>query len=235
MVWSKNRPSARKYLPFDPLLNIKSLKKQIQIVIKKWGEIHQDSIKSVNSVLGILGKLVLAQNQKLYEGLENYPELSERLVYRLLTLINERLPLIEKSVRDFEKVYLELESVVTAYKRSVNSFIKKIENDKSDYTKRQIEIASQTLAYLEDIQNMYETEFYLKKEILSLLPKVGNDPAKLSLYFTIWIAEPYIDLGRIEEILEALLGYERELAQIVFPQEEITAQQQNNAKLPRFF
>ncbi len=210
-------------------VSIRKLKQKIRRVLNKWNEVQGKSSKAVNSLVGIIGKMILAQNDEMFSDLHNFPEIQERLLYRLANSINSKMPQLEQSLELFRKLKQELDSIIVEEQRNLRATLRNASGDTHltntrrrrkrgkdemvdiDEFAREVSIIEQAEKHLQEIQQMFELELSLKEHIFHSLIDNALKPQQMTLYLTLWIAEPYLDVERIEEILEEFIYLERAL------------------------
>ena len=208
-------------------VNIRKLKQKIRRVLNKWNEVQGKSGKAVNSLVGIIGKMILAQNDEMFTDLQNFPELQERLLYRLANSINSKMPQLEQALELFRKLKHELDGIVQEELRNLRATlraaaeltttprrtrrVKKVKSLDHEEFSRELSVIEQAEKHLLEIQQMFELELSLKEYIFTSLVDNLLKPQQMTLYLTLWIAEPYLDVERIEEILEEFIYLERAL------------------------
>lgn len=208
-------------------INIRKLKQKIRKILNKWNEVQGKSGKAVNSLVGIIGKMILAQNDEMFTDLQNFPELQERLLYRLANSINSKMPQLEQALELFRKLKQELDNIVQEEQRNLRAALRNDSNvpatprksrrsklaeprDHEEFA-RELSVIEQAEKHLHEIQQMFELELSLKEYIFNSLVNNLLKPQQMTLYLTLWIAEPYLDVERIEEILEEFIYLERAL------------------------
>ncbi len=210
-------------------INIRKLKQKIRRVLNKWNEVQGKSGKAVNSLVGIIGKMILAQNEEMFTDLQHFPELQERLLYRLASSINSKMPQLEQALELFRKLKQELDNLILEEQRNLRATLRTSTENRTaamgrrrrrskkaitrdyDELSRELSIIEQAEKHLQEIQQMFELELSLKEYIFNSLVDNLLKPQQMTLYLTLWIAEPYLDVERIEEILEEFIYLERSL------------------------
>ncbi|MFX1535043.1 MAG: hypothetical protein ACFFDI_12530 [Promethearchaeota archaeon] len=169
-------------------------RKRIQKLTSDWRKVQEKTSNAVNTILGVVGKIGLVQNKELYGKLENYEVIRDSVTYKLLEQINRKVPELRKSIDNYERIVIEMQRLLKAFRSSYRTFIRS-----SDRT--QIEIMEMADASLEEVVRMFEDELQLRKVIVKEMKNPLN-PGQYTLYMTIWAAEPFVEQNRIIEILE---------------------------------
>ncbi|MFX0064067.1 MAG: hypothetical protein ACFFC7_17995 [Candidatus Hermodarchaeota archaeon] len=169
-------------------------RKRIQKLTSDWRKVQEKTSNAVNTILGVVGKIGLVQNKELYGKLESFEIIRDSVTYKLLEQINRKVPELRKSIDSYERIVIEMQRLLKAFRSSYRTFIRS-----SDRT--QIEIMEMADASLEEVVRMFEEELQLRKIIVKEMRNPLN-PGQYTLYMTIWAAEPFVEQNRIIEILE---------------------------------
>jgi hypothetical protein len=169
-------------------------RKRIQKLTSDWRKVQEKTSNAVNTILGVVGKIGLVQNKELYGKLESFEIIRDSVTYKLLEQINRKVPELRKSLDSYERIVIEMQRLLKAFRSSYRTFIRS--SDRS-----QIEIMEMADASLEEVVRMFEEELQLRKIIVKEMRNPLN-PGQYTLYMTIWAAEPFVEQSRIIEILE---------------------------------
>ncbi|MFX1251185.1 MAG: hypothetical protein ACFFCZ_06225 [Promethearchaeota archaeon] len=169
-------------------------RKRIQKLTSDWRKVQEKTSNAVNTILGVVGKIGLVQNKELYGKLDSFEIIRDSVTYKLLEQINRKVPELRKSIDSYERIVIEMQRLLKAFRSSYRTFIRS--SDRS-----QIEIMEMADASLEEVVRMFEDELQLRKVIVKEMKNPLN-PGQYTLYMTIWAAEPFVEQNRIIEILE---------------------------------
>lgn len=197
------------YLVFD----FQTVERKLNSYTREWRTIQSGSLKTVNSILGLISKLNLVKNKQFYEALD-FPDLENRMVLALIDQINLKIPNMIKATGAFRNLLEKMTNWAAVYNRLITSEIRnlvdsnrlqELDSSQKDEIESKIRIREQTLDHILEITKMFETEVQLRIRLIELLQKSTNqlNAQLISFYLTIWASEPYIDFNRILEILES--------------------------------
>ncbi len=192
---------------------ISAYKDKLQQLIKRWMKAQQKSMMTVNAVMALVGKIALASNKALFEELEGFDQLDTRVRYNLILKINERLPLLQSSVEEFETITFEMQKLIHRINQNF-TFVISSHDKRGEKLDREIEILDQVTKNFSTITEMFETEQQLKSKLVSILLKNPRKSAEYTLFMTVWAAEPYVEYEKIDELLEESQYLDRELTQL---------------------
>lgn len=187
---------------------INQYQKKVREAAEKWQRVQQRSLASVNTIMGLVSKLVLSSNKTLYgKDLSKFDEIEERLTAKLVDHIGRKIPELKRSVDFLSSIVRELEDLrkqlVLNLKDTARYFF-----EPESYDWRLVEQAEE---FTNEIAEMYSTELQVRLTIVHEMESKALKPAVYSLLMTIWAAEPYIELGRLEDILEEIVFLEETL------------------------
>jgi hypothetical protein len=187
---------------------INQYQKKVREAAEKWQRVQQRSLATVNTVMGLVSKLVLSNNKTLYsKNLSQFDGIEERLTAKLVEHIGKRIPELKKSVDFFSSIVKELEDL---RKRLVLNL-----KDTARYffqpDSREWHLVEQAEDFTNEIVEMYSTELQVRLTIVHEMSTKPLKPSVYSLLMTIWAAEPYLEHGRLEDILEEFVCLEETL------------------------
>lgn len=189
-------------------MDINLYQKKVREAIEKWQRVQQRSLATVNAIMSLVSKLVLAGNKTLYgEDLSRFDKIDERLTAKLVDHVGKKIPELQRSVDFLSSIVKEMEDLrkqlVFTLKDTARYYF---EPEGSDW-----HLVEQAEEFTNEIVEMYSTELQVRLIITSEMSSRPLKPAVYSLLMTIWAAEPYIELGRIEDILEEIVYLEENL------------------------
>jgi hypothetical protein len=175
---------------------------------EKWQRVQQRSLATVNTVMGLVSKLVLSNNKTLYgKNLSQFDQIEERLTAKLVEHIGKKIPELKRSVEFLSSIVKELENLrkqlVLNLKDTARYFF---EPESSDWR-----LVEQVTEFTNEIVEMYSTELQVRLTIVHEMESKPLKPAVYSLLMTIWAAEPYIEIARLEDLLEEIIYLEETL------------------------
>ncbi|MFX0117706.1 MAG: hypothetical protein ACFFB3_24385 [Candidatus Hodarchaeota archaeon] len=190
---------------------INQYQKKVREAAEKWQRVQQRSLVTVNTIMGLVSKLVLSSNKALYsKNLSKFYDIEERLTAKLIDHIGRKIPELRRSVDFLSSIVREQEDLrkqlVLNLKDTARYFFDPGSSKSSDW--RLIEQAED---FTNMIVEMYSTELQVRLTIVHEMESKPLKPAVYSLLMTIWAAEPYIELGRLEDILEEIVCLEETL------------------------
>ena len=187
------------------MFEFNSIERKLNGFTREWRSIQNASLKSTNSILGLISKLNLVKNKQYTEQLTQFPDIQDRLISILIDQINTKLPEIQKTVNEFSKLGEKIknwEDITT--KLLKNEMKKSFQLNETEYL-NEIRIIEQTLEQVKEIASMFEIEISLRLKVFDLMQNISKEHfsvQKLSFYLTVWTSEPYLDFNRINEIIE---------------------------------
>ncbi|MFQ5979800.1 MAG: hypothetical protein ACE5OZ_16845 [Candidatus Heimdallarchaeota archaeon] len=187
---------------------INQYQKKVREAAEKWQRVQQRSLATVNTVMGLVSKLVLSSNKTLYgKNLSHFDDIEERLTAKLVDHIGRKIPELKRSVDFLSSIVRELEDLrkqlVLNLKDTARYFF---EPESLDWR-----LVEQAEEFTNEIVEMYSTELQVRLTIVHEMESKALKPAVYSLLMTVWAAEPYIELGRLEDILEEIVFLEETL------------------------
>jgi hypothetical protein len=183
-----------------------SVERRLNGFTREWRAVQSGSLKTVNTVLGLISKLHLVKSKQFYEHLDNFPDLNDRLVLSILDQINAKIPELQKTVYDFNKLLEKVDSWSQVCSKLIQSEIKTAFLSQKEDSIDEIRLMEQTLQHMQEIVTMFEMEVHLRQKILDILKynKSELNAQYWNFYMVVWSIEPYIDFNRINELLESL-------------------------------
>ena len=196
-------------LEVNPLpLEIKEYHKKVLETSEKWQRIQQRSLTTVNTIMGLVSKLVLATNKSLYgKDISRFDQIDERLTAKLVEHIGRKIPELRRSLDLFSSIVKELDEIrkqLVLNLKDIGRFY--FEPESEDWR-----LVEQAEEFTNEIFEMYSTELQVRMAIVKEMSGKPLKPPVYSLLMTIWAAEPYLELGRLEDILEEIIFLEENL------------------------
>ena len=188
------------------MFEFNSIERKLNGFTREWRSIQNSSLKSTNSILGLISKLNLVKTKQYSEQFSQFPDIQDRLISILIDQINIKLPEIQKTVNEFSKLGEKIknwEDITT--KLLKNEMKKSFILNESEGLINEIRIIEQTLEQVKEIASMFEIEISLRHNVFDLIQNISKEQfsvQKLSFYLTVWTSEPYLDFNRINEIIE---------------------------------
>ncbi len=189
-------------------LDINQYQKKVREAIEKWQRVQQRSLTTVNTIMGLVSKLVLAANKSLYaKDISRFDQIEERLTAKLVEHIGKKIPEMKRSVDLLSAIVKEFDDLrkqlVFNLKDMARYFF---EPESADWR-----LVEQAEEFTTEIVDMYSTELQVRQTIVHEMSSKPLQPAVYSLLMTIWAAEPYIEVSRLEDLLEEIIYLEENL------------------------
>ena len=187
------------------MFEFSSIERKLNSFTREWRSIQNASLKSINSIIGLISKLNLIKNKQYLEQFTQFPDIHDRLITIIIDQINVKLPDVQKALNEFSKLgekVLSWEEITT---KILNKEMKNVFLIEDINNLNEIRLIEQTLEQMKEITLMFDTEISLKHSVFDLLQNISKEQfnaQKLSFYLTVWTSEPYLDFNRINEIIE---------------------------------
>ena len=175
------------------------IERDIQRFIAEWRQVQNRSLKVVNVLLNIVGRLNIVQTQSMYKELSEFSDLSERITYSLYEQVDLRIPQLSDAFNDFKKILESIHKWQEMAHFRINDRQNRLSKIDQDYTKK-IALLQQVLEDIDTIVDMFESELRLKGRLLE--ESKSFDALKFNFYLTIWVSEPYLEYNNITQKLE---------------------------------
>ena len=121
--------------------------------------------------------------------------------------IGKRIPELKKSVDFFSSIVKELEDLRKRLVLNLKDTARYFFQPES----REWHLIEQAEEFTNEIVEMYSTELQVRLTIIHEMSTKPLKPSVYSLLMTIWAAEPYLEHGRLEDILEEIVCLEETL------------------------
>ena len=182
----------------DDVPDLEQIKQEIASYRRQWQEIQEKSLRIVMQCLNLVGRLSIISNSELYRGLEEFgPSLQERLTSSLVEQINKRLPRLNTAVKNFSGVIQRMNTLECQFSITLAKCAKSL----SEHERGPLEQAED---HIREIVAMFESELSLKQSVAKMMSEGGLKPQHYTLYLTIWLHEPYLETGKLDELLSEL-------------------------------
>jgi hypothetical protein len=182
-----------------------SIERKLNNFTREWRSIQNSSLKSINSIIGLISKLNLVKNKQYSEQFPHFPDINDRLIVIIIDQINIKLPDVQKALNDISKLGEKIHSWEEITTKILNNEMKNSFLIEEFDDINEIRLIEQTLEQMKEITLMFRTEISLRHTVFDLLQNISREQfnaQKLSFYLTIWTSEPYLDFNRINEIIE---------------------------------
>lgn len=194
--------------------SVRIVKKRLQISQKKWNQIQNHSLRTVNSILNVLSRLNLIQTRTDVFSeplLDRFGDLQDRLAYRLAEIINKDLTDLNRYISQFMDVLKEMRKIERQFRIDFSELAKKkVLGENPVGGEHELEIIEQAERTIQKIVDMYETELSLRQHLVSEIQEMtGVQPAQITAYLILWSSEIYIEPTKIVELIEEFTHVEK--------------------------
>jgi len=176
--------------------------------LKRWKNCQINSMKTVNILFSVISKMNLVRADKsVYDNLGEFPDLEKKLIFSLIEQINGILPELEKNLNSFRLLFEKYSRMKHTIHESFRYRMKNMNSIDPDYLNN-IRLLEEALDRIDEIYDMVEIEYLLKKRVIKELHGLLNNKIepvstqRISIYLTIWSSEPYLNYSRVNDILE---------------------------------
>ncbi|MHA1984885.1 MAG: hypothetical protein ACW967_11050 [Candidatus Hodarchaeales archaeon] len=187
------------------MFEFSSIERKLNGFTREWRSIQNASLKSINSIIGLISKLNLVKHKQYSDQFTQFPDINDRLITILIDQINIKLPEVQKALNEFSKLGEKILSWEEITTKILNKEMKNVFLIENFDNLNEIRLIEQTLEQMKEITMMFETEITLRHLVFDLLQNISKEQfnaQKLSFYLTVWTSEPYLDFTRINEIIE---------------------------------
>ncbi|MHA1166762.1 MAG: hypothetical protein ACTSP4_06250 [Candidatus Hodarchaeales archaeon] len=185
-----------------------ALEAKVGDFLKRWKNCQINSMKTVNILFSVISKMNLVRADKsVYDNLGEFPDLEKKLIFSLIEQINGILPELEKNLNSFRLLFEKYSRMKHTIHESFRYRMKNMNSIDPDYLNN-IRLLEEALDRIDEIYDMVEIEYLLKKRVIKELHGLLNNKIepvstqRISIYLTIWSSEPYLNYSRVNDILE---------------------------------
>ncbi|MFX1370163.1 MAG: hypothetical protein ACFFAY_16350 [Promethearchaeota archaeon] len=183
---------------------LEDLREGIDTFVERWSKLQRNSVKSIQAVTntlvqvehldGPLGKL---------DGFQNIRENARGKL--LVNLFDKLVPALESSIKEFTKLMKMFESLKQKVSM-IQTFTESLRGSSAELDQLDdlIGFLDLVVMSIQDILEMFESEFLVKITIFRDLEEGAVEVGVISNYLTIWTAEPNIEPQALEKLLKDL-------------------------------
>ncbi|MFW9777309.1 MAG: hypothetical protein ACFFE8_00565 [Candidatus Heimdallarchaeota archaeon] len=194
--------------------SVRLVKKRLQLSQKKWNQIQNHSLRTVNSILTVLSRLNMIQARpEVFSELllKEFVDIPDRLAYRLADIINKNLADLNRYLSQFSDVLKEMRKIETQFRLDFSELAKKkVLGENPVGGEHDLEVIEQAELTIQKIVDMYETELSLRQAIIAEIQDMtALQPAHITAYLVLWSSEIYIEPNKIVELIEEFTHVEK--------------------------
>lgn len=135
--------------------------------------------------------------------MDKFEDIPERLAFNLTEMINKSINDLKSYIQQFENCLKEMRKIEKQFRTDFSLIAKKQAMGENSRDFHELEVVEQVERTIQEIVDMYETEFTLRKQVLAEIQEsISLNPLMITAYLVLWASEIYIEHTRIHELIE---------------------------------